>query len=75
MQRAKEGIRETTIEVFSSYNKRGSEGNKYYPSALGQLKPSIKIPTRNDLSTLPVDSNQTPMFLYGAPLDKNNSLT
>ena len=24
MQRAKEGIRETTIEVFSSYNKRGS---------------------------------------------------
>jgi len=71
LQKAREGIRESTIETFSAYNKRGSHGNKYYPSAMGQLCPKIKIPNRNDLSTLP-DSNQTPLFLYGAPVDKNN---
>jgi len=74
LQKAREGIRESTIEEFSNYNKRGSHGNKFYPSAMGQLCPKIAIPNRNDLRTI-TDKNKTPLFLYGAPVDKKNRLT
>lgn len=74
LQKAREGIRESNIETFSTYNKRGSGGNRFYPSAMGTCCPRIRVPNRNDLASLPVN-NQTPLFLYGAPLDKSCGLT